>query len=418
MRTHNFRFQVSHKTQTKTEGIRIGRSPRPKVSIEREQPERKEPPLPPPGAVPEPAARRRALQSQRSEAQEFQETIQARNKAARAQRAQASLLESLSEGHHVGSEAIIDAYRRAEHLGAALHEVDAWAADGGRTLDALRQLSASLEHNPVRSQLGENARARAEELLSALERWRARAPSPKAQPVAPVQAPLSIDAAQLKGNMRDQLKGLFEELERARKESSGGESSGGSLSPIFTVDPALSKGPSGRAATLEELTDVAARAAEDPRLHNDHLSSGCHSRAHIVAHQLQRSGLNAAKVFVKPDQRSIFMTAHQLKPRDAQGAQIEVDGQPMNWFEHVAAASWVEGPGEGLLMIVDPSMSKEPMTLDAWSRRFVHDQNYLIEFELASPVRYEPGMKADQEDLARGLATAWEHLGNIEARKE
>ena len=92
---------------------------------------------------------------------------------------------------------------------------------------------------------------------------------------------------------------------------------------------------------------------------------GCFARAHQMAHALDDEGITVAKVFVHGNLR---IRSPYSASRNVYSGEMEDPGY-IFWRYHVAVALWVGSSDDKTLMVLDPSICGEPVSVEAWTAR-------------------------------------------------
>lgn len=92
---------------------------------------------------------------------------------------------------------------------------------------------------------------------------------------------------------------------------------------------------------------------------------GCFARAHQMAQALDDEGITVAKVFVHGNLR---IRSPYSASRNAYSGEL-VDPGYIFWRYHVAVALWVDSGDDKTLMVLDPSICGEPVSVEAWTAR-------------------------------------------------
>lgn len=123
--------------------------------------------------------------------------------------------------------------------------------------------------------------------------------------------------------------------------SFGSKVAGQALGP-FPPPPGVS--------TLGDVHAAIQRFSLDPRIPFSYVRDGCYARAHAMASALEQSGIPASKIFAYAPE----------------GGALRVPGA--EWGYHVAPQVQAWNPKTGALepFVVDPSISKNPMTPSEW----------------------------------------------------
>ncbi|PIK16405.1 protein-glutamine glutaminase family protein [Halobacteriovorax sp. JY17] len=98
----------------------------------------------------------------------------------------------------------------------------------------------------------------------------------------------------------------------------------------------------------QELLDQALNRSDIPW---SYTYDGCYARAHLMARMFEAEGIHVDKAWLR--------------------GSLRIPGQPkgMNWGYHVAPLVYVKGEnGEVQEMIIDPSISKKPITPKEWAK--------------------------------------------------
>ncbi|MEV7189512.1 protein-glutamine glutaminase family protein [Kitasatospora sp. NPDC093102] len=141
-------------------------------------------------------------------------------------------------------------------------------------------------------------------------------------------------------------------------------------------------------ATAERTTFVDDAGAELP-VPFDYPDDGCHTRAHVVAKMLSRSGIYSRKVFAVWDDPARRL---MVESENAAGAMPGVPGT-VRWQYHVAPLVLVdEGAGQHVETVIDPSLSNKPQPLSKW----------LATIGVHSYARIE-GFETDPQEFLRDL---------------
>lgn len=120
---------------------------------------------------------------------------------------------------------------------------------------------------------------------------------------------------------------------------------------------------------------------------------GCYARAHAMARMAEDQNITMGKVFAEGYLR----------------AQTELPNYPVvEWGWHVAPVAYVKtGPGEPELLVFDPSLFNEPVTVEEWKNKMLFDSEYQKPFlgELYYGSRYQYGPNDDE-----GYKRRWNYL--------
>jgi hypothetical protein len=107
--------------------------------------------------------------------------------------------------------------------------------------------------------------------------------------------------------------------------------------------------PEAELPTLDQVREVVAEIAADPAYVFDFIAWGCEFRAHKMAVDLEEAGIPHGKAFAL----------------GTLGAKNEV--MEVTWRHHVAPLVYaVDHDGQVQALVIDPGVSDEPLTLEAW----------------------------------------------------
>lgn len=162
--------------------------------------------------------------------------------------------------------------------------------------------------------------------------------------------------------------------------------------------------------------DVANRLFNEARAMDDiawdYKMDGCYARAHLMARRFEEQGIHVDKVWIK--------------------GELNVPSEGITWNFHVAPVVYVEsGDGKVERMVIDPSLSDRPLTVDQWSAimrkgvigdtvetsyPFPHNAASLertaIAFSNSDPyLPYDPLGMSEAEKMQQSTATMERYLG-------
>ena len=85
----------------------------------------------------------------------------------------------------------------------------------------------------------------------------------------------------------------------------------------------------------------------------NHIEDGCYARAHLMTRAFDKQKISTDKIWVRGD----------LEKRLP-------NGEVVKWDFHVAPIVYVRHKGKAVKMVIDPSISKKPVTVDKWLKEF------------------------------------------------
>lgn len=157
----------------------------------------------------------------------------------------------------------------------------------------------------------------------------------------------------------------------------------------------------------EELNQIFAEIARDPKYAFGSVENGCWARAHIMARELEKRGIRVGKMFAEGT----------LAVR----TEKALNGEGVVWTYHVAPLVAVETTKGTELRVLDPSMFDKPVPVKTWTDKMLPDQELKDEVELYVTDRFvlEPlrgnRVTSIKEDPSRGR---WHMAETIMAEQE
>lgn len=144
--------------------------------------------------------------------------------------------------------------------------------------------------------------------------------------------------------------------------------------------------------TDKQARQIFARFNADSNLAWGFSESACQSRAHHMAREMEKQKVISGKIFVEG------------KLTYAPGSPVWP--QRMNWKAHVAPVVYVMRNGKPELMVIDPALGKEPLTVDEWKKRMQLDgggETKINRTAFGSRFQYKPDDKHKREFEAQDL---------------
>lgn len=129
---------------------------------------------------------------------------------------------------------------------------------------------------------------------------------------------------------------------------------------------------------LSQARSIFQRLKNDARYSFANPVDGCFARSHLVAAELQREGVASAKVWL-----------HEARGRRL---RVERDGRRFEWEFHVANLIAVKKNGCVELMVLDPGVADEPVTIEQWrAAQIKHAPDQATRLQISSRFDYEQG---------------------------
>lgn len=129
---------------------------------------------------------------------------------------------------------------------------------------------------------------------------------------------------------------------------------------------------------MAQARSIFERLKSDSRYSFRNPVDGCYARSHLVGAELQRQGIASGKVWLNEER------GKRLK--------VERNGQLYEWEFHVANVIAVRKNGCIELMVLDPGVTDEPVTIDQWRAAQVkHAPRQAARLSITSRFDYEQG---------------------------
>jgi len=168
------------------------------------------------------------------------------------------------------------------------------------------------------------------------------------------------------------------------------------------VEKLVPQGPK-KTISMDEAVSLFNEQKDRSDIAWNHLEDGCYARAHLMTRAFDKLKISTDKIWVRGD----------LEKRLP-------NGEVVKWDFHVAPIVYVKHKGKTVKMVIDPSISNKPVTVDQWLKEF--DRNTIngrkavqttypmpenaraygrtvIAFSDKFPMSPTPDMEASEEDL-------------------